>query len=252
MTLQRTLQLVSLGPIHEPPSDFVRMTDPAGDGFEGVPDPLGSGRTVIRNVNRSGQSDGHTTLGTGRSLEKGSTSYVAFDWLYQKPEDLQQTARNLVAQLQMDGSPIWAISTKDGEWQIVDRVGGKDTRTTLGPVPWGRWAYFVVGTRLADSDGFVNASWAVDDWPDLAQDERAFVHVGDTWQGRTGHHTLGQYSAHSGEGAYTGYFSRFGRDATPEKAIDLAGAVTAPTPTPERPTRVEALAALDLLRRYVG
>src|SRR6266496_1099309 len=69
---------LSLGPIHTPIPEFTRMTDPAGDGFTGVFDPTGSGRIVVQNTNRSGQSDKHTTMGTGRDLLKGSTTYRAF------------------------------------------------------------------------------------------------------------------------------------------------------------------------------
>jgi hypothetical protein len=208
-------QPIPLGRILTPLPDFRGMSpNPKGDMFEGV----NLGRPAVKNRNTYKVGDGHATMTTGRTLEKGSVSYCAFDWRY---DELIQTGRNLVWQLQMDGSPIFALSTLNGQWSAVDRVGGVMHRKVLGPVPFGHWAYFVAGVRLADFGGFVELWWGVDDWPDVTT-APVVRRDGDTWQGRTGHHTIGQYSSHSKPGQYVGFFSRFGRDTTAQRAVELA------------------------------
>ena len=216
MTLERSLPTIPQGPILQPlkPCFTGISPNPKGDMFTGV-----SGRVVNRNTYKVG--DGHATMTTGRTLQKGSVSYCAFDWRYETPADLIQTGRNLVWQLQMDGSPIIALSTLAGSWSVVDRVGGATHRKVLGPIPWGRSIYVVGGAYLADSGGWVNLWYAVDGWPDVSKPP-LFSRSGDTWQGRTGHHTIGQYSGHSKPGQYVGSFGHFGRAATPARAVELA------------------------------
>jgi len=210
---------IPLGQLSGPSREFTTVTNPQN--FFGVTDPAGTFGRAVQNVNLSSQGEPHSTWGTGRDVPLGSTSCVAFTWLYQAPSDLVQTGRNLVNQLEMVGSPIYAVSTLNGNWTLVDRINGVQNRATLGPIPWGHWTYWVVCTKLADSDGYIRAWWARDAWPSVGATP-AFDKTGDTYQGDSGHHTLGQYSAHSSPGTYTGYFSAFGRAATPQRAIELA------------------------------
>jgi len=256
--------------------DFAKASDPANanaDMWEGVPDPRNPARIVLKNINRAGVGDGHATMTTGRELPKGSTSHVTTGFLYLLPADLKQTGRNLILQLQMKGSPIVAISTLNGNWTVVDRINGTMSRKTLGPIAWGKWTYFDVAVKLADSGGFVKVWWAVDRLPELAL-APVLSKSGDTWQGETGHHTIGQYSGHSDpDGEYTGYVDVFGRGTTAQEARAKAGPIapaSTPEPTPDPdpdpdpepepepepeptgPTQAEARAALEVLRRYVG
>lgn len=188
------------------------------ENFSGV---VLAGKMRVKNIVTSTQADPHSTWGTGRDLPLGSTSCVAHDWRYEKPADLVQTGRNLISQLQMSGSPIFAVSSLSGNWTFVDRINGNETRATLGPIPFGRDTFWVICVKLADSAGFVRMWWSTDAWPN-PNNPPTFEEFGDTWQGKTGHHTLGQYATHSTTGTYTGYFSVFGRAATPQRAIDLA------------------------------
>lgn len=222
MTLERRLRPVTEGPITTPPADFRGMSKLAYPFLTGVPNPAGSG-IVIRNENRSaGSGDGHTTITTGRDLPNGSLTYCAFDWLWM-PGEFEQTARNLVWQLQMVDSPAAAISTeqKTDEWSLVTRNGSTATRNILGPIEWGRWAYFVVGVHLADK-GFVELWWSHDAWPDVAKAPAIRRPGIKTWQGKTGHQTLGMYAKHAKAGVYRGYFGSFGRASTAARALELA------------------------------
>lgn len=218
MALERSLRHpLPVGKILAPikPTFTGMSPNPKGDMFTGF-------GTYIENRNTYRVGDGHATMTTGRDLAKGSTSYCAFDWLYERPDDLVQTGRNLIWQLQMDGSPVAAVSTQAGDWSLVTRNGGSARRDIVGPIRWGTWSYFVVGVYLADTGGWVRFWMAHGDWPDVAGKPLVERPNMATWQGRTGHHTLGQYSAHSRPGTYLGSFSRFGRAATPARAIELA------------------------------
>lgn len=201
--------------------EFVRVTN-AGN-FTAVLDPAGSGRVVVKNINKSGQGDEHATVGTGRNLPKDSVSYCAFDWLYMKKEDLIQTGRNLFWQLQMSGSPIAAISTENGKLIWVTRDNTAMKREILGDIPWGHWMCFVAGVKISDKpNGMAEIWYAVDDFPDVTKPPK-FRRTGqDAYQGEVGHNTMGQYSQHSKPGIYTGYFGRFGRATTPKRAIEIA------------------------------
>ena len=210
--IERRLVLpIPQGNITKPLAEFNGMTSGVPvDTFTGFGD-------VVRNIARPKIGDGHFTMTTGRSLPNGSTSYCAFNWRY---DVLVQTGRNLVWQLQMSGSPILAISTLSGNWTAVDRVGGTQHRKTLGPIPWGRWAWFVCGVKLGDP-GWVRVWWSPDGMPDTSKPP-ALDRPGKTWQGQTGHNTIGQYRDPNQGGVYTGLFSRFGRAATAERALELA------------------------------
>lgn len=213
--------LLPLGNLLTPPLDMQRMTNPRKDGFKVVADPVRSGWRAIENINPSGLSDGHVTIGSGRTLDKGEDSTVALEWLYAKPADLVQTARNLILQLQMLVSPIFAISTLSGKVQLVTRDGGgSELRWDLGPIPWGHWFTSVVRTKLADKPGGIIECWyAVDGIPDVSKPPTKARSGIQTWQGKTGHHTIGQYSKHSKPGLYRGYIGRFGRGNDPADAI---------------------------------
>jgi hypothetical protein len=195
------------------------MMDPEGTGFTGVPDPLGSGKTVVRNVNPAGLADGHTTMGTNRDLPNGSTSYSGFRWLYMSPRSLGQTGRNLIYQVQMVSSPAVAISTENGRYVFVTRDGTVMKRQDLGPIPWGHWVYFVVGLHIADA-GMADVWMKVDGVPDVSQPATLSRSGQQTYQGAVGHNTIGQYSGtHSG--SYVGYWDRFVRAATATGAAEL-------------------------------
>jgi hypothetical protein len=213
--VERSLHVPPAGTVTKPPADFRGMSQ-VDYAF------LSSDGHVLRFENRSvGSGDGHTTLTTGRDLPNGSLACAAFDWLYRAGE-FEQTARNLVWQEQMVGSPIAAISTeqKTDRWSLVDRVNGSEHRHDLGPIPWGRWAYFVVCVKLG-SQGYVEAWAAIDAWPDVSTAPRYRV-TGNTWQGTTAHQTLGMYARHSRMGVYVGFAGHYARAATPQRAIELA------------------------------
>lgn len=178
----------------------------------------------VQNNSRPGVGDGHSTMTTGRSEATGlgTTSAVAFNWRYDKPADLPQVGRNLFFQTQMKGSPIDAISTDKGAVDFVWRNPTTIHRDELGPIPWGRVMFFVIVQKLAKSGGFVECWYEVDDWPNL-DGSPEFRHANiNTWQGANSHHTLGQYRTPTKGGLYRGYFNRFGRAATAERAIQLA------------------------------
>lgn len=221
MTLERKLrQPTAAGPVTKPPADFRGMSSVAYPFLEWIPDGDGF---ALRNENRSaGSGDGHTTMTTGRDLAKGSLSYCAFDWLY-KSGEFEQTARNLIWQIQMVDSPAAAISTeqKTDEWSLVTRNGSTTTRNPFAKIAWGRWAYFVVGVHLSDK-GLVELWFAHDDWPDISKAPLIRRPGINTWQGKTGHQTLGMYAKHGRAGVYVGYGRHFGRAGTPQRAVELA------------------------------
>lgn len=222
MTLERSLPEIPMGQIVSPLKPcFTGMSPnyPTKDMFVGERDT--SGKPRIRNTSRKNHGDGHDTMTTGRSLPKGSVSTVAHDWLYETPADLLQVGRNLILQLQMSGSPIFAISTLNGRLTAVTRVAGVLKRFDLGPIPWGHYFYPVARCKLADSAGEVQIWLGVDDYPDVNAAPKV-AQQGDTWQGTTGHHTLGHYRDKSKGGVYVGFFSAFGRAADPLRAIELA------------------------------
>lgn len=201
-----------------------------GDGinerFSAVSNPAGSG-VVVKNQNVVADGEGHTTVGTGRSLPLGSTECSAFRWLWNSPSDLQQTSWVLVWQLQMSGSPIVAIEVDQstGNWAFRTR-NGSDTglEIILTPIQWGHWTYFVTCTHLADApDGWTKIWFKHDGWPNVSGPP-AYQRSGhNTYQGQTGHNTVGIYAGGSGPAVYYGYFDRYGRAATPQRAIELAG-----------------------------
>jgi hypothetical protein len=216
---------LALGPIHKPIPEFTSMRDPVGDGFTGAWDPTGSGRIVVRNVNHSGQTERHTTMGTDDSIVKGSTSYLAFRYLFLNKAEFTPSDWNLVAQLQMKGSPIFAVSVDKNtvRWFLNSRDGTISKKIDLGPVVYGQWEHFVVGCHLADKpDGWTELWWGHGDWPDVSK--APLIHRGSiqTWQGEPGRHTVGLYAAHSKADTYVGYWDLVGRAATAQRAIEIA------------------------------
>jgi hypothetical protein len=215
-SIERSLRHpLPVGTLTKPPADFRGMSSVAYR-F------LSSDGSVLRFENRSvGSGDGHTTLTTGRDLPNGSLACAAFDWLYRAGE-FEQTARNLVWQEQMSGSPIAAISTeqKTDRWSFVDRVNGSEHRHDLGPIPWNQWAHFVVCVKLG-SQGYVEAWYSPTGWPDVSKAPR-YHFAGNTWQGTTAHQTLGMYARHSKAGVYVGFAGHYGRAATAQRAVELA------------------------------
>lgn len=231
MSIERRLLPLSVGPVTVPPPEFANLFPTTYPSWTAVTDPQGSGRVVLRNVNKLGVgSDGHATIGTGRSLEKGSTSYCAFDWLWMNKDEFNPTTWNLVWQLQMVGSPIAAISVdqKTKRWFLKSRNGADaGLNYDLGPLLYGRRAFFVVGVTLADKPGGMVEAWfRHDDWPDVTAAPNARRTGHQTWQGATGHNTMGIYAAHSAGSTkvYTGNFGWFGRATTPQRALELARA----------------------------
>jgi hypothetical protein len=170
-----------------------------------------SGRNVLRNVNRLDEPEKHTTFGWARDLGKGSTSCLAFEVAW---EDFKPKGWSLVAQQQHVGSPVWAISNdaRDGHWFGTIRLGAKTIKVPLGPLVLNRWETFVVACH-ADDRG------SVDIWrsTDIA---KAPVHLsGDTWQGTTGHHTLGIYAERASSGALVARFGPSAAGSTPAEAV---------------------------------
>lgn len=191
--------------------------------FTGVPDPTGGGKLSVRNIAVKGVGDGHFTMGTGRSLDLGSVSACAFRWLYDKPADLIQSGRNLFFQTQMKGSPVSAISTASGKLDFVWRNPTTMHRDPLGSIPWHHWMYFVIVTKIAKTGGYVECFYEVDGWPGLGTPDHAHTNL-NTYQGDIGHNTIGQYRDSGTGGTYTGYWDRFARAATAERALLLARA----------------------------
>lgn len=213
VALERHLRDIPLGRITKPLPDFTGMSpNPNGDMFTGVD----LDRRCVKNLWTPNVGDGHATMTTPRDLPLGVTAADAFDWRY---DALEQTGRNLIWQVQMEGSPIAAISTerKTKRWTFVERVGGSEHRWDLGPIDFGKWTTFIVAYKLANTGGFVTV-WRSTDW--RLRDPIKTV-TGDTWQnGRNGHCTLGQYA--SGTKPMVGYFSTWARAATPARAVELA------------------------------
>jgi hypothetical protein len=201
-----------------------------GDGvnerFSAVVNPVGSG-VVVRNMNVVADSEGHTTVGTGRSLPIGTTECSAFRWLWYTPSDLQQSSWVLVWQLQMSGSPIVAVEVDQSthNWAFRTRNGSDSgLEIILTPVNYGHWSYFVVCTHLAEApNGWTKIWFKHDGWPDVDQAPFYQRSGHDTYQGRTGHNTIGIYAGGSGSSIYYGYFDRYGRATSPQRAIQIAG-----------------------------
>ena len=194
--------------------------------FTAVPNPNGSG-VVVRNQNVLSDGDGHTTVGTGRSLPNGSTECSAFRWLWKNSTEFPQRTRVLVWQLQMSGSPIVAVATDESNhsWFFRTRNGSDGGLVIpLGSIQWGRWAYFVVCTHLSDSNGSTKIWFRHDSWPDVNGSPTYQRSGHDTYQGETGHNTLGIYAGPDGSStSYYGYFDRYGRALTPQRAVQIAG-----------------------------
>ena len=209
------------GPLHKPESALTHMIDTGGKAFTVVPDPMGSGRLVVRNDHYSGLSNAHTTMGSDDVLGLGSESACALMFAYDKPADLVQTGRNLFWQQQhADGtSPFHAISTLAGKLTWVYRDPTLLHRSTFGLIPWHHWMYLVMFNRAAKSGGFVEVWYAVDGWPDVNANPRFGKSNINTWQFDLGRNTIGQYAEHTKPGLYRGYWDRFGRAATPAAAI---------------------------------
>lgn len=218
VSLEKAMGPIPQGPIHKPIADFTNMTDPAGDGFTGT-------LSGVRNVNHSGQTEKHTTMGTNRDLPKGSTSYCAFDWLWRTPAEFTPSGWSLIWQLQMVGSPIAAVSVdqKTLRWFLNSRDGTVAKKYDLGPIAYGKRAYFVVGVHLDDKPkGWVEMWWAHDDFPDVDAYPAVRRTGIQTYQGAVGHDTIGLYAAHGKNDTYTGYWSKFGRAGTASRAVELA------------------------------
>lgn len=221
-------KVLPLGPLNEWFLEFAKGTRLSD--WEVVNDPTGRPRKVLRNRNRSGQGDAHSTATTGRELPAGSTSHRVVGVLYAKAEDLKQTGRNLVWQLQMAGSPILALSTKKTSagyvWQLVHRVGGRETRITLGAIRWGEWLYLDVFAVLADRGGQAKVWVGFGELADLDDDPVLDI-TGDTYQADIGHDTIGQYAEHSSPGEYICFVDIFGRGKTAAEAREQAGPIAA-------------------------
>ncbi len=197
-----------------------------GDHFKAIANPTGSG-VVVQNSNiLSEAGDQHTVVGTGRSLPIGSTECSAFRWLWNNSGELAQSGWLLVWQLQMSGSPIVAIEVDSSDkWTFRTRNGG-DTGLVipLTPVVYGHWTYFVACTHLAEApNGWTRVWFRNDGWPDVNAEPFYKRENHNTYQGQIGHNTIGIYTAHGGNSIVTGYFDRYGRAVTPQRAIQLAG-----------------------------
>lgn len=195
--------------------------------FAAVPNPAGFG-VVIRNQNYLPDGENHTTVGTGRSLPKGTTECSAFRWLWKNASEFTPQGWSLIWQQQQTGSPIVAVSVDQAtnNWFFKSRNGADSgLNITLAPVSYGRWAYFVVCTHIDDApNGWTKIWFKHDGWPNV--NERAFYERSghDTFQGETGHNTIGLYAGGDSPAvSYYGYFDRYGRAATPERAVNLAG-----------------------------
>lgn len=195
--------------------------------FSVVDNPVGSG-VVVRNQNLKSDAEKHTTVGTSRTLPYGSTECSAFRWLWKEASELPQNGWLLVWQLQMSGSPIVAIETDKTEhtWYFRSRDGSDSgLKIHLAPIQYGHWTYFVVCTHLEDApNGWTRVWFRHDGWPDVSAEPFYQRSGHDTYQGETGHNTIGIYAEHDGSSnSYYGYFDRYGRAITPQRAIDLAG-----------------------------
>ncbi len=195
--------------------------------FAAVANPSGSG-AVVRNLNYLKDSEKHTTVGTSRDLPLGSTECSAFRWFWKSQAEFPQRGWALIWQLQMSGSPIVAVETDQSShnWFFRSR-NGSDTglEYNLGPILFGHWAYFTVCTHLADAPAGWTKIWFKNDgWPDVNASPTYQRSGHDTYQGTTGHNTIGIYAAHDGtDTSYYGYFDRYGRATTPQRAVSIAG-----------------------------
>lgn len=195
--------------------------------FTAVPNPAGSG-IVVRNQNLLSDGENHTTVGTARDLPSGSTECSAFRWLWKDAAEFNPVGWSLVWQLQMSGSPIVAISVDEStnNWFFKSRNGSDSgINHTLGPVQYGQWAYFVACTHLADApNGWTKVWYRNGSWPDVNGTPSYQRSGHDTYQGETGHNTIGLYAGSDVPGvSYYGYFDRYGRATTPARAIEIAG-----------------------------
>jgi hypothetical protein len=195
--------------------------------FSAVPNPAGPG-VVIRNQNYLPDTENHTTVGTGRSLPKGATECSAFRWLWKDSAEFTPKGWSLIWQQQQTGSPIVAVSVDQAtnNWFFKTRNGADSgLDITLAPVNFGKWAYFVVCTHIDDApNGWTKIWFKHDGWPDVSG--RAFYERSghDTFQGETGHNTIGIYAGGDTPAvSYYGYFDRYGRALTPERAVQIAG-----------------------------
>jgi len=196
--------------------------------FSAVANPVGSG-VVVKNQNVLSDAEKHTTVGTLDDLPYGSTSCSAFRWLWKDASELPQVGWLLVWQLQMQGSPTVAIETgkTTHDWFFRTR-NGSDTGLAihLADIVYGHWAYFVICTHLEDAPGGWTKIWfRYDGWPDVNVAPFYERSGHDTWQGTAGTNTIGIYAEHpaGSTASYYGYFDRFGRATTPQRAVSLAG-----------------------------
>lgn len=195
--------------------------------FLAVANPNGSG-VVVRNQNLLSDGENHTTVGTARDLPNGSTECSAFRWLWKDTTEFNPVGWSLVWQLQMSGSPIVAISVNEStnNWFFKSRNGGDSgINYTLGPVQYGQWAYFVACTHIANApNGWTKVWYRNGSWPDVNASPTYQRSGHNTYQGETGHNTIGIYAGNDVAGvSYYGYFDRYGRATTPARAIDIAG-----------------------------
>ena len=195
--------------------------------FTAVANPAGSG-VVIRNQNNLNEAEKHTTVGTSRDLPLGTTECSAFRWLWKDQTEFPQRGWVLVWQLQMSGSPIVAVEVDQSthSWFFRSR-NGSDTGLAipLGPVQYGHWAYFTACTHVDNApNGWTKVWYKSDGWPDV-NGTPSYQRAGyNSYQGTTGHNTIGIYANHDGSTtSYYGYFDRYGRAGTPQRAIQLAG-----------------------------
>jgi hypothetical protein len=206
--------------------------------FSAVANPAGSG-VVVRNQNLMSDGENHTTVGTARDLPNGSTECSAFRWLWKNTTEFNPTGWSLIWQQQQTGSPIVAISVEEStkNWFFKSRNGADSGQNiTLGPVQYGHWAHFVVCTHIADAPGGWTKVWYRNDaWPDVNASPTYQRSGHDTYQGETGHNTIGIYANHNGSNtSYYGYFDIYGRATTPQRAVALASnsnTTTGTTPT---------------------
>lgn len=195
--------------------------------FSAVANPNGSG-VVIRNQNLLSDSENHTTVGTTRDLPNGSTECSAFRWLWKDAAEFNPVGWILVWQLQMRGSPIVAVyvDKSTNNWIFKSRSGSDSGISyNLGPVQYGQWAYFVACTHLADApSGWTKVWYKNGSWPDVNTSPTYERSGHNTYQGETGHNTIGIYAGSDVAGvSYYGYFDRYGRATTPQRAIQIAG-----------------------------
>ncbi len=199
--------------------------------FSAVANPSGPG-AVIKNQNLLADAENHTTVGTARDMPLGSTECSAFRWLWKDATEFPQRDWVLVWQQQQIGSPIVAIQVENStdNWFFKTRNGADSGHDeSLGHIQYGHWAYFVVCTHIAESpNGWTQVWFQHDGWPNVNSApfyERRGI---DTHQASTsaddGHNTIGIYAGGDYAGtSYYGYFDRYGRATTPQRAVQIAG-----------------------------